>query len=99
MPAAHAQRSAVMRKSGRHATRPPGRTGLGLGYSLGEARDMTIVTKVAALLVAVRRQDIERLSPAERQRLADLCRHVAAMAEPPPVAASKTVAFCDFGTG
>jgi hypothetical protein len=43
---------------------------------------MSIATKVAALLVAVRRQDIEKLSPAERQRLANLCRYVASLAEP-----------------
>lgn len=43
---------------------------------------MSIATKVAALLVAVRRQDIEELSPAERQRLANLCRYVASLAEP-----------------
>jgi hypothetical protein len=45
---------------------------------------MSIATKVAALLVAVRRQDIEDLPPAERQRFANLCRHVAAMAERQP---------------
>jgi hypothetical protein len=43
---------------------------------------MSIATKVAALLVAVRRQDVEELSPAERQRLANLCRYVASLAEP-----------------
>jgi hypothetical protein len=45
---------------------------------------MTIAAKVAALLTAIRRQDVEKLSPAERQRLASLCRYVAALAEPPP---------------
>jgi hypothetical protein len=34
----------------------------------------------AALLTAVRRQDVEKLSPAERGRLANLCRYVAAPA-------------------
>jgi hypothetical protein len=43
---------------------------------------MSIATKVAALLVAVRRQDVEELPPAERQRLANLCRYVASLAEP-----------------
>jgi hypothetical protein len=43
---------------------------------------MSIATKVAALLVAVRRQDVEELSPVERQRLANLCRYVASLAEP-----------------
>lgn len=45
---------------------------------------MTLATKVAALLTAIRRQDVEQLSPAERERLASLCRHVAALAESPP---------------
>ena len=43
---------------------------------------MSIATKVAALLVAVRRQDVEDLSPAERQQASNLCRYVAALAEP-----------------
>ena len=43
---------------------------------------MSIATKVAALLGAVRRQDVEQLPPAERQRLANLCRYVASLAEP-----------------
>jgi hypothetical protein len=48
---------------------------------------MTIAANVAALLGAIRRQDVEDLSPAERQRFANLCRHVAGFAErpsPPP---------------
>jgi hypothetical protein len=44
---------------------------------------MTLATKVAALLTAISRQDVEELSPSDRQRLASLCRHVAALAEPP----------------
>lgn len=43
---------------------------------------MSVVTKAAALLLLVRRQEVEELPPAERRRLADLCRHVAALAEP-----------------
>jgi hypothetical protein len=42
---------------------------------------MPIAAKVAELLLAIRRQDLEQLSPAERRRLADLCRHVAGFAE------------------
>jgi hypothetical protein len=45
---------------------------------------MTLAAKVDALLSAIRRQDLEGLSPAERQRLASLCRYVADIAEPPP---------------
>jgi hypothetical protein len=43
---------------------------------------MTIATKVAALLGSIRRQDVEGLPPVERRRFADLCRHVAKLAEP-----------------
>jgi hypothetical protein len=57
---------------------------------------MSIATKVAALLVAVRRQDVEKLSPAERERLASLCRHVAAMAEPQAGAHRRSAVICDL---
>jgi hypothetical protein len=43
---------------------------------------MTIATKVAALLGTIRKQDVEQLPPVERRRFADLCRHVARLAEP-----------------
>jgi hypothetical protein len=43
---------------------------------------MTIATKVAALLGAIRSQDVEELAPVERRRFADLCRYVARLAEP-----------------
>jgi len=43
---------------------------------------MSIVEKVTALLYALRREDIERLPPAERRRLAYICLHVAGIAEP-----------------
>jgi hypothetical protein len=59
---------------------------------------MTLATKVAALLTAIRRQDLEELSPAERQRLASLCRYVAALAEPPPPPPRSTV-FYDLKAG
>jgi hypothetical protein len=60
---------------------------------------MTIATKVAALLVAVRRQDVERLPPAERQRLAGLCRYVASMAEPPVSSHSRSGVLYDMKSG
>jgi hypothetical protein len=43
---------------------------------------MSVADKAAAVLTAVRREDVNAMSPAARQRLADLCRHVAGMAEP-----------------
>lgn len=59
---------------------------------------MSIATKVVELLGTIRRQDLEQLSPAERRRLADLCRHVAGFADaeddspPKPVAPSDPAA-------
>jgi hypothetical protein len=57
---------------------------------------MTLVSKVAALLTAIRTQDVQELAPAERQRLASLCRHVATLAEPP---ALKSGVLCDLKAG
>jgi hypothetical protein len=59
---------------------------------------MTLATEVSALLAMVRRQDVEELSPAERQRFAALCRHVAAFAERPPSPAKSGV-LSDLKTG
>jgi hypothetical protein len=59
---------------------------------------VTIATKVAALLTAMRRQDVEELSPAEKQRLASLCRYVAALAEP-PTSPPKSGVLYDLKTG
>jgi hypothetical protein len=60
---------------------------------------MSIATKVAALLVAVRRQDVEELSPVERQRLANLCRYVASLAEPATGAPERTGVLLDLKSG
>jgi hypothetical protein len=60
---------------------------------------MSIATKVAALLVAVRRQDIDELSPAERERLANLCRYVASLAEPQINASPRTGDLYNLKTG
>jgi hypothetical protein len=45
---------------------------------------MTIATKVAALLEAVSSADIAGMTPVERRRFADRCRHLADLAEPKP---------------
>lgn len=58
---------------------------------------MTIAAKVAALLTEIRRQDVEELPPAERQRFAGLCRYVAALAEPP--SPSKSGVLCELKAG
>lgn len=60
---------------------------------------MSIAKKVAALLIAVRRQDIEELSPAERQRFADLCRHLAGLAEPKMSTHRRSGVLCDLKSG
>jgi hypothetical protein len=49
----------------------------------GEPAAMRLTAQLAIILFAIDPADIEELSAAQRQRLADLCRHVAAMAEPP----------------
>jgi hypothetical protein len=50
---------------------------------LGRIAVLELVDKAVALLCVLRREDIEALPPAERRRLADTCRHVAGIAEPP----------------
>jgi hypothetical protein len=47
---------------------------------------MSIAGKVAAMLHALRGEDLDELPPAERQRFADKCRHLAAMADRRPEA-------------
>jgi hypothetical protein len=49
-----------------------------------EQKTMTIAAKVAALLTQLRRQDLEALSPFERQRFADLCHFVGNLAARQP---------------
>ena len=43
---------------------------------------LSVVDKAVGLLTSLRREDIERLPPAERRRLAYICLHVAGIAEP-----------------
>jgi hypothetical protein len=45
---------------------------------------MSAISRILALLATVTHQSFERMPPAERCRCADLLRHVAEMAEPPP---------------
>jgi hypothetical protein len=44
---------------------------------------IAIADKTVALLVALSREIIEKLPPVERRRLAEQCRRVAAIADPP----------------
>lgn len=42
---------------------------------------MPVADKIAALFVALTREEVDALPPAERRRFADLCRHWADFAE------------------
>lgn len=44
---------------------------------------MKLITKVAALLAVVRREDLSEIAPVERVRIANLCRYIASLADPP----------------
>ena len=44
---------------------------------------MSITDQAHAYLGFLEPKDFERMPPAQRQRFADLCRHVALLAEPP----------------
>jgi hypothetical protein len=43
---------------------------------------MSVVEKTIALLGGLNPADLQRLPPAQRRRFADMCRHLADMAEP-----------------
>ena len=47
---------------------------------------MHLAEKAMALLDALRLEDIEALPPANRRRLAQVLRHIADIADPPPKA-------------
>jgi hypothetical protein len=59
-----------------------------------------LTDKIVALLVALGRDDVEALPPAERRRLADQCRRVVNFAEPAPGnAASRRGVLGDLDRG
>lgn len=43
---------------------------------------MSLANKIAALLTGLTRNQVEAMSPAERQQLADQCRRITALADP-----------------
>jgi hypothetical protein len=44
---------------------------------------MSLANRIAALLTGLTRNQVEAMSPVERQTLVDQCRRVVAIAEPP----------------
>jgi hypothetical protein len=64
----------------------------------GEESPM-LVTKVLALLENLTTADLAQLPPAERRRLADRCRYVADLAEPPRRGAGRAGVLAALGDG
>lgn len=61
---------------------------------------LAIVDRIVAGFAALTTADVEALPPAERRRLADVCRHWAAIAEPkPPAPRSGVLAQLHDGRG
>jgi hypothetical protein len=53
---------------------------------------MTVLDKIAALFAAARPEDLDGLTPVERERFGQLCRHWADRAERPPAPKSGVLA-------
>ena len=62
---------------------------------------MTVVNKIAALIEVLRREPdaFATMPPAERQRLAQVCRFIAAKADPPNSGAPKAGVLADLRSG
>lgn len=60
---------------------------------------MSIAEKAYALLGALTPADIQALPPAKRQRFADLCRHLAEVAERPIATPAKVGILADLRRG
>jgi hypothetical protein len=54
---------------------------------------IALIDKAVALLTAIDANSLENAPPAERRRLADICRHIAAVAEPKPAEPKAGVLF------
>lgn len=46
---------------------------------------MSLAEKAIAMLTVLRPEDVHALPPAQRQQLANLCRHLAGIADPKPL--------------
>lgn len=62
---------------------------------------MTVVSKISALIEALRREPeaFSAMPPAERQRLAHVCRFIADKADPPKGDAPKAGVLADLRSG
>jgi hypothetical protein len=49
---------------------------------------MSLAHKIAALLTGLTRNQVEAMSPVERQQLVDQCRRITALADPSPPGAT-----------
>jgi hypothetical protein len=60
---------------------------------------LTSIEKIDALMAGVTRADIERMPPAHRQRLAQVLRHIAHLADPPKVHSPKAGILAELRDG
>jgi hypothetical protein len=60
---------------------------------------LTSIEKIDALMAGVTRADIERMPPAHRQRLAQVLRYIAHLADPPKVHSPKAGVLAELRDG
>jgi hypothetical protein len=60
---------------------------------------MTVADKVVAFLDNLTRREVEEMSPTKRQKLAELCRHWAAIADPETTRQPKSGVLADLRSG
>jgi hypothetical protein len=60
---------------------------------------LTSIEKIDALMAGVTRADIQRMPPTHRQRLAQVLRHVADLADPPKVHSPKAGVLAQLRDG
>ena len=72
-----------------------------LATALGRGAAVTVVSKIAALIEALRREPdaFATMRPAERQRLAQVCRFIAEKADPPNSDVPKAGVLADLRNG
>jgi hypothetical protein len=60
---------------------------------------LTSIEKIDALMAGITRADIQRMPPAHRQRLAQVLRHIADLADPPKVHSPKAGVLAELRDG